>query len=366
MLSRVANDAFCCDCVDFLKGTKMLKTGRFISNIVLGAVILLCVYPVATRAGELTIYSSVEPDNLKVFSENFAKAHPSIKVNWVRDSTGVIQARAIAEKENPRNDVFFGHAATDLLAMDQMGMFLPYKPKAVDQLDSRYKDKKSPPTWTGLWGFAAAICFNTIEAQKRNIPRPKKWSDLANPVYKGQVTMPNPVSSGTGFLNVAGWMQIMGQDKAWSFMDQLHTNVAAYTHSGSKPCNQVAAGEYVVGISLPGRAAELKTKGAPIDAVIPEDGIGWEMQGVAIMKSTKNPVDAKTFVDWAVSEAAMESYASRVEVVGFPVKTPRRSNMPAEVTTRMINNDFAWAAKNKSQILDEWRKRYDAKTEPKK
>lgn len=320
----------------------------------------------SAHAGELTIYSSVEADNLKVFSESFSKAHPGIKINWVRDSTGVIQARMVAEKDNPRNDVFFGHAATDLLALDQMGLFLPYAPKGVDKLDARYRDKKSPPTWSGLWGFASAICFNSVEAKKKNIPKPVRWSDLTNPVYKGHITMPNPVSSGTGFLNVAGWVQIMGKDKAWAFMDGLHSNIAAYSHSGSKPCNQVASGEYVVGISLPGRAADLKTKGAPIEAVIPEDGIGWEMQGVAIMKASKNATDAKTFVDWAVSESAMETYASRVEVVAFPVKTPRRENLPAEVTTRMINNDFAWAAANKTALLDEWSKRYDGKSEPKK
>ncbi len=317
-------------------------------------------------AGELTIYSSVESDNLKIFSENFAKAYPSIKVNWVRDSTGVIQARVIAEKANPRNDVFFGHAATDLLALDKMGMFLPYSPQGVDKLDARFRDKKSPPTWTGLWGFAAAICFNTVEAKKRNIPEPKTWADLTKPIYKGQITMPNPISSGTGFLNVAGWIQIMGQEKAWAFMEQLNENIASYTHSGSKPCNQAAAGEYVVGISLPGRAADLKSKGAPIAAVIPKEGIGWEMQGVAIMKSTNNQADAKTFVDWAVSQGAMESYAKRVEMVAFPVAMPPKENMPIEVTKLMINNDFAWAAQNKAQILDEWRKRFDVKTEPKK
>jgi len=318
------------------------------------------------QAGELTIYSSVEADNLKVFSDRFAKAHPSIKINWVRDSTGVIQARLMAEKDNPRNDVIFGHAATDLLALDAAGLFLPYAPAGVDKLDARYRDKKSPPTWSGLWGFAAAVCFNTVEAAKRNIPKPTSWADLTKPVYKGQITMPNPASSGTGFLSVAGWVQIMGKDKAWSYMDALHGNIAAYSHSGSKPCNQVASGEYVVGISLPGRAADLKTKGAPIEAVIPSEGIGWEMQGVSIMKSTKNAADAKTFVDWAVSEAAMEAYASMVEVVAYPVKTPRRENMPADVTTRMINNDFAWAAANKAALLDEWRKRYDGKSEPRK
>jgi len=320
----------------------------------------------AASAGQLTIYSSVEADNLKVFAERFAAAHPGIRINWVRDSTGIIQARLMAEKDNPRNDVIFGHAATDLLALDRLGLFLPYAPKGVERLDPRYRDKKPAPTWTGLWGFAAAVCFNTTEAKKRNIPRPTQWSDLTQPVYRGQITMPNPVSSGTGFLNVAGWIQIMGQDKAWSFMDALHANIASYSHSGSKPCNQVAAGEYVVGISLPGRAADLKTRGAPIEAVIPTDGIGWEMQGVSIMKSTRNAADARTFVDWAVSEAAMEAYASRVEVVAFPVKTPPRPNMPAEVTTRMIANDFAWAAENKAAVLDEWRRRYDAKTEARK
>ena len=90
------------------------------------------------------------------------------------------------------------------------------------------------------------------------------------------------------------------------------------------------------------------------------------MQGVSIMKSTKNAADAKTFVDWAVSEGAMEAYASMVEVVAYPVKTAGRANMPAEVTKRMINNDFAWAAANKAALLDEWRKRYDGKSEPRK
>lgn len=320
----------------------------------------------AAQAGELTIYTSTEGDNLKVFSERFSKAHPDIKVNWVRDSTGIIQARLMAEKDAPRNDLIFAHAATDLLALDAMNQFLPYTPKGLDKLDARYRDKKAAPTWTGLWGFANAICFNTVEAAKRNIPRPVQWADLAKPVYKGQITMPNPASSGTGYLSVAGWLQIMGKDKAWAFMEGLHANIAAYSHSGSKPCNQVAAGEYVVGISLPGRAADLKTKGAPIEAVIPTDGVGWEMQGVAIMKTTRNAADARTFVDWSVSEAAMETFASMVEVVAYPVKTAGRPNMPPEVTQRMINNDFVWAAANKTAILDEWRKRYDAKTEPKK
>jgi iron(III) transport system substrate-binding protein len=99
---------------------------------------------------------------------------------------------------------------------------------------------------------------------------------------------------------------------------------------------------------------------------VPEEGIGWEMQAVAILKGTKNLEAAKKFVDWAVTESAMEIYAHRYSVVAMPVKTKKWDNFPPEVQTRMINNDFTWAAKNRSRIITEWRKRYDVKSEPKK
>ena len=227
---------------------------------------------VGSNAGELTIYSTTDADNLKVFGEAFNKAHPDIKVNWVRDSTGIMHARLMAEKDNPRADVLFAMAATSMLGMDELGMFLPYTPKGVDALDARYRDKNDPAHWTGIYGWAGAICFNTIEAEKHGLPKPAKWSDLIDPVYEGHVTMPNPASSGTGFLDVSSWMQIWGEEQAWEYMDKLHRNIALYTHSGSKPCQQAASGEYTVGISWPFRGAKLKGKGAPIDIIVPEEG----------------------------------------------------------------------------------------------
>ena len=320
----------------------------------------------ASSAGELTVYSTTDADNLKVIGEAFSEAHPDIKVNWVRDSTGIMHARLMAEKDNPRADVLFAMAATSMLGMDELGMFVPYTPKGVDALDERYRDKNDPAHWTGIYGWAGAVCFNTIEAEKHGLPKPAKWSDLTDPVYKGHVTMPNPASSGTGFLDVSSWIQIWGEEQAWAYMDKLHENVALYTHSGSKPCKQAASGEYTVGISWPFRGAKLKGKGAPIDIIVPEEGIGWEMQAVAIMTGTKNLADARTFIDWTVTGPAMEIYAARYSVVAMPVKIQEREHFPPEVQERMINNDFVWAAKNKGRLVAEWRKRYDGKTEPKK
>ena len=325
---------------------------------------LLCAAP--SQAGELTIYAGAEADNIKFFSETFSKAHPNIKLNWVRDSTGIIQARVLAERNNPRADILFAMAVTSMINLDQMGLLVPYTPKGMDKLNPMYLDKKNPPSWVGIYGWGSAMCYNTIEAKKANLPKPARWADLVNPVYKGKITMPHPASAGTGYLMVAAWLQMMGEDKGWAYMDKLHENIAAYSHSGSKPCEQAAGGEYPIGLSFPFRAARLKGQGAPIDIVIAEEGTGWEMQTAGILKGTKNMEDARTFMDWALSQGAMEAYGARYEVTALPVTVKKPEHFPTEVEKKLIKNDFAWAAKEQTRILAEWRKRYDSKAEPRK
>ncbi len=320
--------------------------------------------PCAASAGELTIYAGAEADNIKFFSETFSKQHPGIKLNWVRDSTGIIQARVLAERSNPRADILFAMAVTSMINLDKLDMLVPYSPKGMEKLNAMYLDKNAPAHWVGIYGWASAICFNTIEARKANLPKPVRWTDLTNPVYKGRITMPHPASAGTGYLMVAAWLQMLGEDKAWAYMDKLHENIAAYSHSGSKPCEQAAGGEYTIGLSFPFRAARLKAQGAPIDIIIAEEGSGWEMQTAGILKGTRNMEDAKVFLDWAVSQGAMEAYGARYEVTALPVTVKKPEHFPAEVEKKLIKNDFAWAAREQPRILAEWRKRYDSKADP--
>ena len=39
----------------------------------------------------------------------------------------------------------------------------------------------------------------------------QSWKDLLKPEFKGKVVMPNPNSSGTGFLDVTAWLQLFGE-----------------------------------------------------------------------------------------------------------------------------------------------------------
>ncbi len=314
----------------------------------------------------LTVYTAIEADDLKKYAARFNEDHPDIEIKWVRDSTGVITAKLLAEKANPQADVVWGLSATSLMVLKLEGMLQPYAPKGLEKLDAAFRDRENPPAWVGMDAYVAVICFNTVEAQKKNLPRPTSWKDLTKPVYKGTIVMPNPASSGTGFLQVSAWLQGFGEVEGWKYMDALHQNMGVYTHSGSKPCTMAGAGEYPVGISFEFRGARVKKQGAPIDLVFPSEKSGWDMETTAIVKGTKNLDAVKTLVDWSVGEKAMKLYSEGYAVVAITGLSQPIENLPGNMMEHMIKNDFEWAAKNRKAILDKWQERYNAKSEPKK
>ena len=314
---------------------------------------------------ELTVYTAVEAEDLKRYAEAFNEDHPDIEIKWVRDSTGIVTAKLLAEKNNPQADVIWGLAATSLLLMKGEGMLEPYAPAGIDKLDPKFVDRDDPPYWVGMDAWVASICYNTVEGGKHGLPVPTSWKDLTKPVYKGHLAMPNPNSSGTGFLDVSSWLQMFGSDGGWVFMDALHENINHYTHSGSKPCKQAAAGEIPIGISFAFRGAKSKAAGAPLEIVVPSEGIGWDMEATAIVAGTSKLEAAKTLVDWSITEKANKLYNEGYAVVAIPGLAKPVEHFPEGITEAMIDNDFEWAAKNRNAILKEWQSRYDSKSEPK-
>ncbi|MFJ3468667.1 putative 2-aminoethylphosphonate ABC transporter substrate-binding protein [Pseudomonas sp. NPDC090203] len=318
----------------------------------------------AQAATELTVYTALEVEQLKPYQEAFEKQNPDIRIKWVRDSTGIVTAKLMAEKDRPQADVVWGLAASSLAILDKQGMLDAYAPKNLDQIRANYRDSANPPSWVGMDVWAASICFNTVEAQKQGLPKPTKWEDLADPVYKGKIIMPNPASSGTGYLDVSAWLQTFGEDGGWAYMDKLHQNIGQYTHSGSKPCKQAAAGEFPIGISFEYPAVQLKRKGAPLDIVLPKEGLGWEIEATGIIKGTAHLDAARKLADFSASREAMNLYKANFAVLAQPGLAEPFQELPADYEQRLIKNDFNWASENRDRILAEWRKRYDGKSEP--
>ena len=325
----------------------------------------LVVGPALAQKTKLTVYTALEPDQLGPYKEAFEKGNPDVEIAWVRDSTGVITARVLAEKDNPRADVIWGLGASSIALFDSMGMLEGYSPKGIADVKPVFKSSKNPPSWTGMDAWLAVMCFNTVEGGKKNLPKPASWADLANPVYKDSIVMPNPASSGTGYQAVYAWIQIMGEKAAWEFMDKLHQNIAVYTHSGSAPCVQAAKGERIIGIGFDMRGAKEKTAGAPIDIIMAKEGAPWDMEATAIVKGTKNLAAAQKLADFAVTKGAYEMYGKYYAIVGYPGMNPAPPNYPPSADAAMAKIDLAKMGQERAKILAEWTKRYDSKSAPK-
>jgi iron(III) transport system substrate-binding protein len=251
-----------------------------------------------------------------------------------------------------------------LLQMQGLNMLEPYTPAGADALRPNFRSAQSPMTWTGMDAFVTAVCFNRTLAAQRNLPRPTTWNDLLNPAFRNQVVMPNPASSGTGFLTIAGWIGARGEAPAWDFMTRLHENIQVYTHSGSAPCNNAARGEYTVGISFDMRAVALRNQGAPIDIIIPTDGVGYDLEATAILRGTRNLDAARRLADFTVSREAHELYGRFYALLGRTDVQPTVQNYPAEFAERLVSADFTAVANERERLLRTWTERFDGRSAP--
>jgi iron(III) transport system substrate-binding protein len=327
---------------------------------VLAFVMVFVIVPSVHAKDTVVVYTSLENEEVVDYLEFAKQQLPDLDIQAIRLSTGELGARMLAEKDNPQADCIWGWAVTNMSEFVPKGMLKPYKAKGMDKIPARFKDPND--NWVAIDLYAAALVPNTKVLEAKNLPMPKGWNDLLNPVYKDMLIMPNPASSGTGFLQVASLLVLLDpdyktkpveQNKAWDFLKQLDKNMGQYIKSGSKPAKLTAAGEYAVGCSFAFVYSSLKKKGFPVALVMPEEGAGYELEANALLKGAKNEAAAKKFLDWAISKPAMERYAKFKLGVTYP-GIPGPADLPALESIKLAPMDFPWQSENRTKILEVW------------
>lgn len=224
----------------------------------------------SATSGTITVYTALEDDIIEKYLQSFYKKYPDIKINLVRDATGTIIAKAIAEKDNPVADVVWGVSASVLLQLDKYNLIKGYTPNGADRVLDQFKDTKNEDMkWVGIEVYETAFLVNTEVCEAKGLDIPTCFNDLLDPQYENQIIMPDPTSSGTGMLTINGILQTMGNEAGWEYLEALNNNIASYTTSGSKPAKMAASSEIAVGLSMGYRCAQLYQEGNPVVVVFP-------------------------------------------------------------------------------------------------
>jgi iron(III) transport system substrate-binding protein len=331
--------------------------------IVFAATALL---PGATWAqqGQVNIICSVQADWCNLIQTVFAKS-TGIKVNMTLKGSGEALAQLIAEKANPKTDVWFGGTGDPHLQAAEQDLSLEYKSATLKDLHgwAQAQATQSGYKTVGIYSGPLGFGYNTELIAKKKLGIPKSWSDLLEPRYKGEIQVANPASSGTAYTMVATLVQLMGEDKAFEYMKALHKNISQYTRSGTGPIKNVARGETSVSISFVHDGPGEKLQGFPVETITPAEGTGAEIGSMSIMKGARNLEQAKAFYEWALTAKAQQ-FGAAAKQYQLPSNKGAAidPNVPDFKKIKFINYDYAkyGASAERRRLISKWEKEVNA------
>lgn len=322
------------------------------------AMALLAAPAIAQGSGQLNLICSVQDAWCSIIASSFSRG-TGVKVNMVKRGSGEALAQLIAERARPRADVWFGGTGDPHRQAAELDLTQAYQSPHLDELhgwaqeQARQSSYRTVGVYSGPLGFA----FNTELLARKKLDAPRCWKDLTHPAFKGALQVANPASSGTAYTMIATLVQLMGEDKAFEYLQALNKNVSQYPRSGTGPIKAVARGDAMVSVSFMQDAPGERMKGFPIAASAPCEGTGAEVGSMSLIKGAPNPGNAKTFYEWALTPAAQQL---AVAVKQFHLQshkaTPVDGNTPDFQKIRFVHYDYAkyGTAAERQRLIDRW------------
>jgi iron(III) transport system substrate-binding protein len=252
--------------------------------------------------GTLDVVCSATQDWCAAMAKKY-KEMTGVKTRFVRLSAGLVPARLEEFRNNPEFDVWHGGPADGYVAARNLGLTEAYLSPTRNMISKAQIDDKG--FWSGVYLGALGFCSNTQVLEGLGVELPKSWNDLLDPKLKGQVLSAHPATSGTAFTTF--WTQVArlsSEDRAIEYMKELNKNIPYYSRSGVAPVGAAGSGEVAVGLVFAHDCVAGAKNGLPLKVSFPSEGTGYETGAVALIKGARNPLAAKTFIDFALSADA--------------------------------------------------------------
>lgn len=284
-----------------------------------------------------------------------------IQVNITELGSAKALERFIAEKEQPRFDLWFGGTGEFHLQAARLNLTLPYRSpnnSLLHSWGSKFAEQSGYRT-NGLFSGPLGFVYNTKVLAGARVAPPRCWSDLLKPEYKGLVQVGYP----TGVYSIiATLVQLMGEDEAFSYLGKLHVNIKSYPRSGTDALSNVSKGEAGIVVAFVYGANADIASGPLVQMATPCEGTGYEIGGMSIIKGGPNPNAAKRFFDWALTADAQKLMGQTRE---YNFASNRNGRIDGRLvdspSTRLVNYDFVKYGEldERTRLLEKWQQTID-------
>ncbi|HAJ33205.1 MAG TPA: ABC transporter substrate-binding protein [Candidatus Atribacteria bacterium] len=319
--------------------------------------IMLCsVFVTGLAAGKvLHMYTAFDTEEAKYYIEAFEK-ETGIDVEWVRMSSGEVLARVEAEAANPQASLWHAGSNTSHINAASKGLLEPYKPNTdFELIDILHAEDWA---WTGFYTGAIGFVSNVNFLKEHNVKAPTSWSQLLDPAFEDNIAMAYPYTSGTAYTTYATLVQMIGLEKTLDWWEEFDKHsIHQYTKSGTACIAMVGIGEVAVGIAFSHDImAKGINKGYPVVMTFPEEGTGYEVGGLSLIKGGPEPELAKQFIDWCYTIKAQNLFQKYNRLPVNPKATVKEGSVTLD-QVKLINYDHILAGQSKDEWVTAWRDR---------
>lgn len=310
----------------------------------------------------LIVYSPHGKDLLGYMETEFEKANPGIDVQWMDMGSQEVLDRVRAEKDNPQADVWFGAPAEAFDRAAKEVLLSPYIPTWSNAVSVQGRD--SQDMWYGTYLTPEVIGYNTEAVTLADAP--KDWDDVLDPKWKGKVLIRDPIASGTmraifGAIIARSVSRTGSPEAGYEWLRKLDANTREYTLNPTILYQKLGRQEGVITLwDMPDIATLKQRLKIPVDYIIPSSGTPLLVDGIALVKGTKHPAEAKLFYEFVTTPVALKVAAERF------LRIPARTDIAQSELPRWIQEANAKITpmpvdrKLMADSLNAWMKYWDA------
>jgi iron(III) transport system substrate-binding protein len=250
----------------------------------------------AKAEGELTVYTSMTSDVIQAVSDAFTEAY-GIDVNVYRaGSETVLQRIDQEQKANFQGNDVVETNFLEMFEMSQLGYLSPFPGDAKNAVveAGRFDDW----TATRFNNFVVSWNSNLVPSGQE----PKTWEELADPKWKGKISM--EAGDFDWFLSLWGYWKEQGKtdEQIGALFKGIASNaliVSGHTVQGEL----LAAGEFSVAVSNYSYLVErVRKNGGPVAWKPTVQPVIARPNGVGLMRTAAHPAAALLFADWLLTD----------------------------------------------------------------
>lgn len=320
-------------------------------------VLALCLGGMTSLAGckkkenRVVIYSSDEEYINEYFLQRLKQEFPKYDIKIEYLSTGKNAAKLQNEGENTPCDIVWGlevgylDGMTDLLA--DIGDYS--KDHYVDEM------KMGGDKYLVAHRYSGCIVVNTQVLKERGLDKPTSYKDLLDDQYRGLVSMPDPSSSGTGYIFLKSMVNKWGEDEAMDYFEDLKGNIHSFTASGSGPINDLMMGEVAVALGMTSQAVMQINEDKPLEIIFDEEvGAPYTACGYGIIKGKEDKKAVKEVFDFFYETLVQEEKDKYLPEQIFVDQEMKVEGYPANIAYADMKNN---TLDEKERLLAAWKKK---------